>query len=103
MNFCCLFLGLVFAAAGVLFFIGKGLPLMSVWKQMSTVEKEKINASSLGKNIGIILLLAAICFLLSGISIIFRQSAFTWCMIFWMVITGADVYFIGKSDRYIIK
>ena len=73
MNGACLFLGILFLAAGIYFYSGKAVNHITAWKTMPEEEKRKIHI---------------------------RKSGFLWCMVGWMVLSGADVYWIGKSGRY---
>ena len=45
-------------------------------------------------------MLSGVIFLLDGLWPPFRTHWFTGAMIAWLVVAGADVYFISKSSRY---
>ena len=103
MNITCICFGLLFLAVGGVFFFGKGHIHISAWKEMTDVEKEKVNIFPLCRNIGCLISLCGLIFLTSGIWIAFKSNAFVWSMIIWLILAGTDVYFIGKSKRYIKK
>ena len=67
---------------------------------MPEEEKRKIHIRPLCRNVGMMIATSGIIFLLSGAWYAFRKSGFLWCMVGWMVLSGADVYWIGKSGRY---
>ena len=100
MNVICIIFGMIFAAAGVLFAFGKLHPHLSAWKNMAQEEKDKINIVLLCRNIGEVILLSGIIFLLNGFLPSFREHWFTVAMIAWLIIAGLDVWFISKSKRY---
>jgi len=96
----CLFLGILFLAAGIYFYSGKAVNHITAWKTMPEEEKRKIHIRPLCRNVGMMIATSGIIFLLSGAWYAFRKSGFLWCMVGWMVLSGADVYWIGKSGRY---
>ena len=100
MNGACLFLGILFLAAGIYFYSGKAVNHITAWKTMPEEEKRKIHIRPLCRNVGMMIATSGIIFLLSGAWYAFRKSGFLWCMVGWMVLSGADVYWIGKSGRY---
>lgn len=100
MNFTCIFFGILFCVAGIVFFCGKGHIHLSVWKYMPREEKERIKIMPLCHNIGAIIALSGIIFLLSGLWSEFSEHWFLWTMIIWLVAAGFDVWYIGKSNRY---
>ena len=100
MNITCIIFGTAFVIVGVLFALGKVHPRLSAWKNMSQEEKEKINIIPLCRNIGEVILLSGIIFLLNGFLISFQEHWFTGAMIAWLIFAGLDVWFIGKSKRY---
>ena len=100
MNGACLFLGILFLAAGIYFYSGKAVNHITAWKTMPEEEKRKIHIRPLCRNVGMMIATSGIIFLLSGAWYAFRTSGFLWCMVGWMVLSGADVYWIGKSGRY---
>lgn len=44
--------------------------------------------------------ISGIIFILSGLWKAFRGDVFLWSMIAWLILSGLDVYWIGKSGRY---
>ncbi len=100
MNGTCLIFGILFLGAGIAFFTGKAHVHMKAWKRMPEEEKAGIRIVPLCRNIGMVIGLAGLVFLASGISASFKSNFFTWGMIAWMVICGADLIFIEKSGRY---
>ena len=74
--------------------------IITAWKTMPEEEKRKIHIRPLCRNVGMMIATSGIIFLLSGAWYAFRKSGFLWCMVGWMVLSGADVYWIGKSGRY---
>ena len=100
MNITCIIFGTLFAVAGLLFTTGKLLPYISAWKYMPQEEKDKINVIPLCRNVGEVILLSGIIFLLKGFWPSFQDHWFTGAMIAWLIVAGLDVWFISKSKRY---
>lgn len=100
MNVACIFLGTLFFAAGVLFACGKGHIHLAAWKTMSEEEKRKIRIIPLCRNIGEVIALNGIIFLLKGLWSGFADNWFVYAVIVWLVIAGVDVWYIEKSNRY---
>ena len=100
MNITCVIFGTIFSVAGVLFAKGKLLPYLSAWNRMPPEEKEKIDILPLCRNVGEVILLSGIIFLIKGLWPPFRDHWFTAAMIAWLVVAGLDVWFITKSKRY---
>lgn len=100
MNFTCIFFGVIFTVAGIAFACGKIHIHMAAWKSMPPEEKDKIKIEPLCRNIGEIIALSGIIFLLKGFWSGFTEHWFVAAMIAWLVIAGFDVWHIGKSDRY---
>ena len=48
------------------FFIGKAIPMLKGWKNLSEKERKGINMSLLGKNVGTVLMSAGIIFEMSA-------------------------------------
>lgn len=67
---------------------------------MPQSEKEKIKIIPLCRNIGEVIALSGIIFLLKGLWPGFENHWFVAAMIAWLVIAGFDVWYIGKSNRY---
>jgi formate/nitrite transporter FocA (FNT family) len=100
MNLQCIVFGIIFLLVGIAFFIGGGQNWIKAWREMPQEEKNKIRLDELSKNIGCVFLVASSIFLISGFSPEFFNAAFIWCMVAWFVLTGIDVAFITKSNRY---
>ncbi len=66
MDFTCIFFGVLFTVAGFVFACGKGHIHLSAWKNMSQAEKDKIKISPLCRNIGEVIALNGIIFLIKG-------------------------------------
>ena len=84
MNGACLFLGILFLAAGIYFYSGKAVNHITAWKTMPEEEKRKIHIRPLCRNVGMMIATSGIIFLLSGAWYAFRKSGFLWCMVGWM-------------------
>ena len=100
MNLSSVFFGVLFTAVGVLFWMGKIHPRLSAWQQMPQEEKDKINIVPLYQNIGEVITLSGIIFLLNGLWTGFQHHWFTGSMIAWMIVAGVDVWYISKSPRF---
>ena len=100
MNLTCIIFGTAFAAAGVLFALGKLHPALSAWKNMAEEEKDTSNIVPLCRNIGEMMLLFGIVFLLNGFWPSFQGRWFNGAMIAWLLAAGLEVRLIGKSKRY---
>ncbi len=103
MDFTCIFFGTLFTIAGIVLACRKGLANLPAWKNMSQQEKEKINIVLLCRNIGGIISLSGIVFLAKGLLSGFSNRCFVIAMIVWLVVAGVDVWYIGKSKRYMSK
>ena len=101
MNITCIVLGTVLLIIGFLFFVGKAHEHIEGYKRMSEEEKSEIKIIPLCRNIGIVIGIAGIGFLIAGIVPIFSDKIFIWYMILWFIGTGLDVRYISKSKRYI--
>ena len=101
MNLSCITFGIIFSLAGGLMATGKLHPHLSFWKQMPDEEKDKINILALCRNIGDVIALSGIIFLVGGFNPFFKAHVFSKAMIVWLIIAGMDVWFINKSERYI--
>lgn len=100
MDGACLFLGILFLAAGIFFYSGRAVRHITAWKRMPEEEKQKVRIRPLCRNIGTVIAASGVVFILSGVWNTFRDGAFLWCMIGWLFLSGIDVYWIGKSGRY---
>lgn len=100
MDFICVFLGILFTIVGFLFFFGKAHIHLSTWKNMPQEEKKQIQILPLCRNIGGVIILSGIIFLLKGLWVEFSNHWFMGSMVAWLVIAGLDVWYITKSQRY---
>lgn len=99
MDFICVLLGILFTIVGFLFFFGKAIHL-SAWKNMPQEEKEQIQILPLCRNIGGVIILCGIIFLLKGLWVDFSNHWFMGSMVAWLVVAGLDVWYMTKSQRY---
>ena len=100
MNLTCIFFGSMFSLVGVLFAAGKLHLYLSAWKHMPQAEKDTVNIIPLCRNIGEIILLSGIIFLLNGFFPAMQEHWFAGAMIAWLVAAGLDLWFISKSRRF---
>ena len=100
MDFTCIFFGVLFTIAGFLFACGKGYIHLSAWKNMPQEEKDKIKIIPLCRNIGEVIALNCIIFLMKGLWSGFSNHWFVCAMTAWLIVAGFDVWYIGKSNRY---
>ena len=70
---------------------------------MPEEEKDKIRIRPLCLNIGGMIMLCGLVFLLKGLLADVSSNWFTIAMVVWMVLGMVDVRFISKSKRYIVK
>lgn len=70
---------------------------------MPPEEKEKIKILPLCRNIGEVIALNGLIFLLKGLWTGFEDQWFVAVMIAWFIVAGFDLWYIGKSDRYYKK
>lgn len=103
MDYICIFFGAVFLIAGIMFASGKGYINSSAFKNMSQKDKEKIKIVPLCRNIGGMIALSGIIFLIKGFWTGFSKRGFMCTMILWLIAAGLDVWYISKSDRYLNK
>lgn len=103
MNFACIFFGILFIITGILFALGKGHIHLAAWKSMSPRERNKIRIQPLCRNIGEMIALNGIIFLVKGLWSEFNNHWFSVSMISWLLIAGFDIWYITKSDRYYSK
>ena len=101
MNAVCILFGTLFSAAGVLFATGKLHRYLAAWKQMPQEEKEKIRIEPLCRNIGEVIALSGVIFLMKGFWPGFQDHWFVGAMIAWLIVAGFDVFYIEKSNRYL--
>lgn len=103
MNFACIFFGILFIVAGILFSLGKVHIHLTAWKNMSQQEKNKIRIQPLCRNIGAVITLSGILFLINGVWTGFGNRLFLVSMVTWLFLAGLDVLYISKSSRYYRK
>lgn len=103
MNFICIFFGLVFIFAGVMFSLGKVHIYLNEWKMLTQQEKENIRIQPLCMNIGTIIIFNGFIFLMKGWLTEFRNQWFVVFMMIWLLIAGVDVWYITKSNHYYKK
>lgn len=100
MDFVCVFLGILFIIVGFVFFLGKAHIHLSAWKNMPQDEKEKIKIIPLCRNIGKVIILSGMIFLMKGLWADFSSRWFMGFMVVWLIAAGLDVWYITKSERY---
>ena len=100
MNLTCLIFGFVFLTAGLLFAAGKLHGYIRAWQDMPNEEKRRIKIGPLCRNIGAMIALAGVLFLLSGSCRIIREHFFVLSMVIWLILAGIDLYIIEKKHRY---
>lgn len=103
MDFTCIFFGILFIAAGLLFAMGKLHIHLSAWKQMPDEEKNRMRIAPLCVNIGEVIMLNGLVFLFKGLFAGFSSNCFTVAMVAWMIVAGFDVWYISKSKKYIME
>ena len=72
-------------------------------KNMTQEEKDKIKIVPLCRNIGEVIALNGLIFLLKGLWPGFENHWFVTAMIAWFIVAGFDLWYIEKSDRYYKK
>lgn len=100
MNGICIALGFIFLIIAVAFFLEIGPNWIKEWREMKEEERQGVRIGPLSKNIGCVFFSAGIIFICSGFCLSFKDAAFEWCMIAWLVFTGLDIWFISKSNHY---
>ena len=100
MDISCVVLGIFYIVIGVLFANGKVHEHIRAWKNMPEDEKDKINIIPLYTNVGEMIALSGIIFLVKGLWSGFQNHWFTIAMIAWMIIAMLDVFYISKSPRF---
>ena len=85
--------------AGFLFACGKGHIHLSAWKNMPQEEKEKIKIKPLCRNIGEVIALNGIIFLIKGLWSGFENHWFAAAMLVWLTVAGLDFWYITKSKH----
>ena len=100
MNITCIFFGIIFLITGILFAAGKVHEHITAWKNMPEEEKRRIRISPLCRNIGGVIALSGVIFLISGFWQGFRDRVFVISMVCWLVLAGIDLFFIEKKHWY---
>lgn len=103
MNYTCVVFGILFIAAGFAFACGKGHIYCAMQKNMSEEERERIKIVPLCRNVGEVIALNGIIFLLKGLWPAFANHWFVAAMIAWLIIASFDIWYIEKSNRYRVK
>ena len=88
MDFTCIFFGILFTIAGFVFACGKGHIHLSEWKNMPQEEKDKIKIIPLCRNIGEVIALNGIIFLMKGLWSGFPNHWFVCAMIAWLIVAA---------------
>lgn len=101
MDITCLFLGFLFFISGYLIFSQKITNYLI--KRNSFKQKENIKVNLLYKNIGFMIIVNSLIFLLSGFSSRFKKNIFTWSIILWFILTVFDIYWIEKLKKCKIR
>ena len=100
MNVSCIWFGILFSTAGVLFATGKLHGYLAAWRNMPEEEKAQIRIRPLCRNIGEMIGLSGVIFLLKGLWPGFGDHWFVGGMVAWLVVAGFDVFYIERSGRY---
>lgn len=91
MNVTSIFFGILFITIGVLFACKKG------YFFTNTVNIADEDLTYLCRNVGEIIVLNGIIFLLKGVCPGFNNHWFTGCMIAWFIIAGLDVWYLRRD------
>lgn len=92
--------GALFTIAGFLFACGKGHVHLKDWENMSIEEREKIDIKPLCRNIGEVIMLNGLIFLIKGLCPQFSNYFFITALFAWMIVAGIDVFYIERSQHY---
>ena len=103
MNFTCIMFGIIFLITGILFAAGKLHKHITAWKNMPGDEKRRIRILPLCRNIGMVISLSGVIFLINGFWQGFRDHLFVISMIAWLLLAGVDLFFIEKKHWYEIN
>ena len=103
MNFTCIFFGIIFLITGILFATGKLHEHITAWKNMPIEEKRRIKIVPLCMNIGLVIALSGVIFLINGFWSGFRDHLFVISMVAWLILAGIDLFFIEKKHWYEIN
>ncbi len=100
MNLFDLIFGVIFLVLGIVFGFTKSYTHLKAWKAMPEKDRAKVKIVPLCRNVGGMIALAGILFLLKGAISGYGDRAFVITMVAWLVLAGIDVAFITKSKRY---
>ena len=100
MSYSSIIFGLIFLVVGFMFFMGKLHIHLKAWKNMPEDEKNKIRIKELCRNLGEVIMLSGIIFLLNGFIPSAKNHWFTIAIIAWLLVAGLDLLYIHKSKRY---
>lgn len=103
MNITSLIFGILFLVFGALLACGKIHRKMNFWKQMPEKEKSRINIRLLCLNIGEVIMLDGLILVLKGVLPAFSSNWFVISIVAWIMIAGFDVWYITKSDKYVLS
>ncbi len=95
-------IGILILAGGVYFMTGRAMGRVSGWQALSEAEKAAINIRPLCMNIGGMIAICGIIFLITGINDDFKERFFMWAMLIWMAASVINVYIIEKKQLYTI-
>ena len=100
MNYTCILFGIIFSITGFLFAAGKLHTHITAWKNLSWEEQQKVKILPLCRNIGSVIALSGIIFLISGFSPKFQAHLFVLAMVAWLFLAGIDLFLIEKKHWY---
>lgn len=100
MDFTCIFFWNPIYPCRSLVCLWKRLPSSFPMENMPQKEKDKLRIIPLCRNIGGIITLNGVIFLVKGFLPLFSSHWFVYAMIAWMILAGLDVWYIEKSNRY---
>ena len=92
--------GTLFLCTGLLFACGKGHSYMPSWKTKTHEEQENIDIKPLCRNVGEVIALNSLIFLLKGLWPGFSNNYFVVAIFAWMIVAGIDVFYIERSQHY---
>ena len=100
MDITSIFFGILFTVVGTLFACGKLHGRIAAWKNMPEEEKARIRIVPLCRNIGEMIGLSGLIFLIKGFWPGFGDHWFVAAMVAWLVVAGLDIYYIEKTHKY---
>ena len=100
MNVASTLFGVIFTGAGFLMATGRLLPYLKGWQCLSEEEKDKVDIEGLCLNVGEMIALCGVIFLMNGTIPSFSDHCFIWSALAWFVIAGFDIWYIVKTGRY---